>query len=167
MNYKLPYFEIIDITQLEEYYFVEIEQNGQKIGLDLNFEEEEVAVQVFDLIKVVLENIDSEDKKNRANIAADYQKGKEGMVKEYLKFHIDEVAEELAGIVDFEDKSRSFEEQLMRKLKLDRIGFYPDGKFGAEPFVVFDYVVDRSFSDQIVVVNIDKERKLMHLAWES
>lgn len=167
MNYKLPYFEIIDITQLEEYYFVEIEKNGQKIGLDLNFEEEEVAVQVFDLIKVVLENIDSEDQKNRANIAADYQKGKESMVKEYLKFHIDELTEELAGIVDFEDESRSFEEQLMRKLKLDRIGFYPDGKFGAEPFVVFDYVVDRSFSDQIVVVNIDQAGKLMHLAWES
>lgn len=55
----------------------------------------------------------------------------------------------------------------LKKLKLGRIGFYPDGKYGTESFAVFDYIVDRELSNQIIVVNIDKKGNLINLAWES
>ncbi|MEN7547192.1 DUF2004 domain-containing protein [Rapidithrix thailandica] len=167
MKYKLPYFEKIDLTQLDEYYKVEIEQHGQKIGIDLNFEGKKIESEIFDFIKSILENIELEDSKNRTYIASDFKDEHGDTVKEYLEFHIEELAEELSEIMSFEDESKSHEEQLMEKLKLDRIGFYPDGKYGTESFVVFDYVVDRKLSDQIIVVNIDMEGKLLYLAWES
>ena len=167
MKYKLPYFEEIDLTQLEEEYYVEIEQNGQKIDLDLTFEEEEIETEVLDLIKTVLENIDLEDVKNRTYIAANFKDENERTVQEYLAFHIEELGEQLSEIINFEDQSNSLEKQLMEKLKLDRIGFYPDGEYGEEPFVVFDYVVDKSLSNRILVVNINQEGKLLNLTSES
>lgn len=167
MKYKLPHFEEIDLTQLNEYYNVEIEQKGHKIGIDLNFEGKKIETQLFDQIKSIIENIESEDLKNRAYITSDFNDENGDTVKEYLEFHIEELAEELSGIVNFEDKSNSPDEQLMEKLKLGRIGFYPDGKYGSESFVVFDYIVDRELSDQIIVVNIDKNGELINLAWES
>lgn len=167
MKYKLPHFEEIDITHLDEYYNVEIEQNGQKIRLDLNFEGKETEIQLFDKIKKVIENIESENSKNRTYIASDFNNENGDTVKEFLKFHTEQLAEELSEIVNFQDKSNIPEKQLMEKLKLDRIGFYPDGKYGTESFAVFDYVVDRELSDQIIVVNIDKDGKLLNLAWES
>ncbi|MGH1335160.1 MAG: DUF2004 domain-containing protein [Aureispira sp.] len=167
MKYKLPHFEEIDLTQLDEYYNVEIEQKGLKIGIDLNFEKKEIEAQLFDEIKKIIENIESEDSKNRIYITSDFKDENGDTVKEYLEFHIEELAEELSGIINFEDKSSSPEKQLLEKLKLGRIGFYPDGKYGTESFVVYDYIVDRELSDQIVVVNIDKEGKLINLAWES
>ena len=167
MKYKLPHFEEIDLTQLDKYYNVEIEQKGQKIGIDLNFAGKEIDAQVFDEIKKIIESIESEDSKNRTYISFDFKDKNGGTVKEYLDFHIEELAEELSEIVNFEDKSNSPDKQLMEKLKLGRIGFYPDGKYGSESFVVFDYIVDRELSDQIIVVNIDKDGKLLNLAWES
>ncbi|WP_044212469.1 DUF2004 domain-containing protein [Flammeovirga sp. OC4] len=167
MKYKLPHFEEIDLIQLDEYYNVEIEHKGHKIGIDLNFEGKEIETQLFDEIKKIIENIESEDSKNRTYITSDFKDENGDTVKEYLEFHIEELAEELSGIVNFQDKSNSPEKQLLEKLKLGRIGFYPDGKYGSESFVVFDYIVDRELSDQIVVVNIDKEGKLINLAWES
>ena len=167
MKYKLPHFDEMEITQLDEYYSVEIEQNGQKIGIDLNFEEKEIETQLFDAVKTIIENIELEDSKNRTYITSDFNDENGDTVKEYLKFHIEELAEELSEIVNFEDKSNSSEKQLMEKLKLSRVGFYPDGKYDTESFVVFDYIVDRELSDQIIVVNIDKEGKLINLAWES
>ena len=167
MKYKLPHFEEIDLTSLDEYYNVEIEQEGLKMGIDLNFEEKEIEADLFDEIKKIIENIESEDSKNRAYITSDFKDENGDTVKEYLEFHIEELAEELSEIVNFEDQSSSPEKQLLEKLKLRRIGFYPDGKYGTESFVVYDYIVDRELSDQIVVVNIDKEGKLINLAWES
>ncbi len=167
MKYKLPHFQEIDLTQLDEYYNVEIEQKNEKIRIDLNFEGKEIEAKLFDKIKKVIESIESENSKNRAYITFDFNDKNGNTVKEYLEFHTEELAEELSEIVNFKDKSISPEKQLMNKLKLDRIGFYPDGKYGSESFVVFDYVVDREMSDQIIVVNIDKDGKFLNLAWES
>jgi len=166
MKYKLPHFEEIDLTQLDEFYEVAIEQGGLKIRIDLNFEEKEIEAQLFDRIKKIIENIESEDSKNRTFITSDFEDENGDIVKDYLEHHIEELGEELSEIVNFEDESCSPEKQLLEKLKLGRIGFYPDGKYGSE-FVVYDYIVGREFSDQIVVVNIDKEGKLINLAWES
>lgn len=163
MKYKLPHFDEIDLNQFEEYYNVDIEENGQNVNIDLNFEGTKIDAQLFDLIKTIIENIELEDSKNRTYITADFKYGDGDTVKEYLEFHIEELAEELSEVVNFEDKSKSPEEQLMEKLKLDRIGFYPEN----ESFVVFDYIVDKELSDQIIVVNVDKEGKLLNLAWES
>lgn len=167
MNYKLPYFEEVDLSQLEEYYQVDIEQYGQSISIDLNLKKKKIEAQVFGCIKVLLENIERQDKRNRASINLDFINKDGEIVREYLKFHIEELKEELTEIIDFNDPQNDPKIQLMEKLKLVRIGFYPDGKYGSESFATFDYTVDRKITDELIVVNVDKKGGIMNLAWES
>ena len=164
MKYKLPHFSEIDLSQLEEHYRAEFEYNGQKTSVDLNFEGKQIESNLFDSVKEIIENIKLEDYKNRTYISNDFENINGDTVKEYLEFHIEELEDELSEIMDFNDKSNSPEKQLLDKLKLGRVGFYPDGKYGTESFVVFDYIVDREFSDQIIVVNIDHKGNLINLA---
>jgi hypothetical protein len=166
-KYNLPYFKEISINQLEEYYSTDIEYKGNKVQLDLNFKEKQLKSQLFDHIKAFLDHIELHDTKNRHSIAFDYNAENGDTVKEYLEFHVEELLEELAGIINLEDKAVTPEKQLLEKLKLVRIGFYPDGKYGSESFATFDYTIDRAITDQLIVVNTDKKGKLINLAWES
>ncbi|WP_162687473.1 DUF2004 domain-containing protein [Bradymonas sediminis] len=160
----MPYFEELDLTQLDEYYDVEIKLGSDEIKIDLNFEVEEIDPGSMDLVKRSIEDIESQDAKNRAHISSDFYSESAGTVKSFMKFHIDEIGSALSGIVDFDDTSKSFDQQLMEKLKLVRMGFYPQYSTG---FIVFDYIVGREISDEIVVVNIDRQGELINIAWES
>ena len=167
MKYQLPHFEEIDLTQVNEYYEAKIELNGQEIRIDLNFEKHQLEAKLFDIIKGFLEKIELQNTKNRTFIDADFKDENGDTIREYLEFHTEELKEELSEIINFDDQGNSPEQQLMEKLKLVRMGFYPDGKYGSESFVIFDYTVDRTITDQLIVVNIGKEGELLNLAWES
>jgi hypothetical protein len=167
MKYQLPHFEEIDLTQVNEYYEAKIELNGQEIRIDLNFEKHQLEAKSFDIIKGFLEKIELQNTKNRTFIDADFKDENGDTIREYLEFHTEELKEELSEIINFDDQGNSPEQQLMEKLKLVRMGFYPDGKYGSESFVIFDYTVDRTITDQLIVVNIGKEGELLNLAWES
>lgn len=77
--------------------------------------------------------------------------------------------EELSSIIDFSDKEVSKELQLLGKLKLIRVGLYPDGKYGADYYGVFDYSIeiDGEPCNQLLVVKTNENGDLDHIAWES
>lgn len=165
MKYKLPYFKEIETSQIEESYSVDIKIKDQEIGIGLNFKETQAEAELFDKIKSFLENIEQQDSKNRIFIDADFNNENGDTVREYIEFHTEELS--LSEFIDYKNKIVSPDKQLIEKLKLVNIGFYPDGKYDSEAFAIFDYTIDREITDQLIVVNIDKNGELLNLAWES
>lgn len=77
---------------------------------------------------------------------------------QFWEFHRDDVA----GYADLP------REAFVDALKLQRVGFYPDGAFGAEAWLVLDFVLTGGEpSDQILVAKLSKDRGLLAIAWES
>ncbi len=168
VTYKLPFFNEIDINQLEEYYNVEIEYKQHEISIDLNFKGKQTEVSGFDKMRDILGNISRLDEKNKSHITADYLAEDGDTVNEYVEFHLEELGEEgLDGIVDFNNDKISPKQQLINQLKLVRIGFYPDGKYESEVFAVFDYSINTEITDQLIVVNTNEKGEIQNLAWES
>jgi len=164
-NYKLPYFKEINPVQLEESYDSKTIFNGEEIRLDLNFKNKEINIALLDSLKNILENIKNHDTLNRWYIDIDYKEN--DYVKEFIELHFTELAEEMKTIIDFEDKTISKEKQFLKKMKLVRIGFYPDKKYDSIHFAVFDYMIDPNISDQIICIGLDEKGDLLNVSWES
>ena len=167
-NIELPHFGQMDFNQLNEYYSSETEYNGLTLRLDLNFEKKIVSEEEAENIKKFLDNISVFDIQNKTEITKDFNK--EGEAKDYINFYFDELDhEELSGIVDYKNLNKPKEEQLLNKLRLIRVGLYPDGKYDAEYYGVFDYSIeiDGEPCNQLLVVKTNKTGNLDHITWES
>ena len=134
-EYALPYFGNLPTENLEEYYNVDIELNGNKIQVDLNFEHQTVDTLILDKIKNFIEKLEKFDKLNKTYILNDYNDEDGDTVKFYLEHHLEEVdKEELTKLVNFDDTITEPEQQLLSKLKLVRVGLYPEMKI-TSPFL--------------------------------
>jgi hypothetical protein len=153
MNIDLPHFGQIDLTQLKEYYSAETALSGTMLRLDLNFENKSISEEQAINIKVFLDNIPTLEIQNKSSIDKDFNDG----------------GEELENIIDHDDKDKPKEQQLLSKLKLIRIGLYPDGKYGADYYGVFDYSIDIDGEpcNQLLVVKTNENGDLDHITWES
>jgi hypothetical protein len=167
-NYNLPYFGEIDLTELKEYYQTANEFDKAEVKLDLNFENKNIDQRKAQLIETFLDSIDRFDKQNKVLINDDYEK--EGESFDYINFYLDEFDEnEISKIVDNRDENISPAIQLLSKLRLIRVGLYPDGKYGADYFGVFDYsiYIDGEPCNQLLVIKTNKNGNLDHITWES
>jgi Protein of unknown function (DUF2004) len=167
-NIELPHFGRINFTQLDEYYAAVTEFNGLTLRLDLNFENKCISEVEIINIKKFLENISAFDVQNKTQIDKDFND--EGEATDYINFYLDELdEEELRGIIDFENRDKPKEEQLLSKLRLIRVGLYPDRKFGADYYGVFDYSIEIGGEpcNQLLVVKTDNKGELDHITWES
>ncbi|CAA0155455.1 DUF2004 domain-containing protein [Tenacibaculum maritimum] len=155
---KLPYFkEEIDIHNIQDEYETEFEFNDKEVDVFLN--EMQIAdEEQFGIIKNVLENISDFDKQNRSLISENFE-NKDGLTFEYLSYHLEELKEEFADIVDFDDTEIRNIEKLLSLLKITTISFYSD-------LTVFDYCLDDEISDQLLAVKMDRQKELS-LDWES
>ena len=165
-EYTLPHFGTLKLESLEEYYQVDLELNGKAVQVDLNFEANTLDVETFQRVKSFIENIEKFDQKNQDYIQQDFENEREGTVKEYVDFHIEELGDdflEKIGISNPIDKAQQF----LTKLYLTRVGLYPDGKYDTSYFAVFDYTTNRDLTDQLIVVKTDDHGNLDHLSWES
>lgn len=165
---NLPHFKTINSQELNEYYVVEIDFNGRKISIDLNFENKIIDQSSIENIKNFLENIDKFDKQNKSHIEENFKE--EGETLEYLNFYIEELdQEELSNIINNDNTNTSNQVLLLKKLQLNRIGLYPDGKYNTNYYAVFDYSIDINNQpcDQILVVKTNEKGDLDHIAWES
>lgn len=165
---NLPYFEQLDFTVLEEYYAAETLFNGTTLRLDLNFENNSIDEEQAKTIQVFLNNIAAFDIENKISIRKDFTD--EGETTDYINFYLDELdVEELGSIIDITSEDSLKKEQLLDKLKLIRVGLYPDGKYGTDNYGVFDYSIeiDGEPCNQLLVVKTDKNGNLDHITWES
>ncbi|RZK33198.1 MAG: DUF2004 domain-containing protein [Hymenobacter sp.] len=164
-TFTLPFFGQLELNSLEEYYSTKIEFNETIIGLDLNFEDKNITLSKAKIIKKFINNILEFDLKNKTYIQNDYKDADGDTVKFYLEFHLEELdKQELAKIIDFNNVAIEPEQQLLNKLRLVRLGFYPNDD---DIFAVFDYSFGKEITNQLVVVNINNKGKLYYLTMES
>lgn len=164
--YTLPYFGSIDSENLEEYYEAAVELNGKLVRIDLNIEEKSLNKQTLDQLNHFLENITKFDLKNYDYIQQDFKNEKNGTVREYVDFHIEELGKEFLKQLNITPQT-DLADQFLAKLYLKRIGLYPDGKYETTYFAAFDYTVHQQLTDQLIVVKTDHQGHLDHLSWES
>lgn len=167
-SFELPHFGQVDLALLEEYYSIEIDWKERFLRLDLNFLNKQITQEQAKIIKAFLDNIGNFEVQNKLIIDKDFLE--EGETADYINFYLDELDEnELSNIIDDNDKQSSKSNQLLNKLKLIRVGLYPDGKYGANYYGVFDYSIDIDGEpcNQLLVVKTNETGDLDHITWES
>lgn len=164
-EYTLPHFGNLVTDNLEEYYDVNIEFDGNEIQIDLNFENKTIDTITMDKVKNFIENIEKCDKLNKTYILNDYNNEDGDTIKSYLEHHLEEVEkEELSNLINFDDKTTEPELQLLKKLKLVRVGLYPDNE---DTFAIFDYSIGEEITNYLVVINTDEQGQLDYMTMES
>ena len=164
-EYTLPHFGQLATENLEEYYDVDIVFNGNKIQIDLNFENKAIDIATMDKVKNFIENIEKFDILNKNYILDDYNDEEGDTVKFYLEDHLEEIGkDELSTIINFDDTTIELEQQLLAKLKLVRVGLYPESE---DNFAVFDYSIGQDITNYLVVINTDENGQLEYMTMES
>lgn len=159
---KLPYFEELNLTKLEDYYSIDTELEGRQIQIDLNFDHTFIEESRLLRVNAILEKLPEFVGKLNAFIREDLKTGND--VQEYLDFHLDELDEELLSLLSKADQSLKKDQQLLSILKLRRIGFYPDEE---ETFTVSDFEIDQEISQYVLVVNTTEDQELHYITMES
>lgn len=164
-EYTLPYFGQLSTDNVEEYYDINIDFNGNEIQVDLNFESENTDGAKLDQVKNYLENIETFNRLAKSYILEDYHNEEGDTVKLYLEHHLEEVEQdELSTLINFDDVTVEPEQQLLTKLELVRIGLYPDNEEG---FAILDYSIGKEITNYLVVINTDQNGQLDYMAMES
>ena len=162
-KYILPHFDTLDPTSIDDCYEVEIEFNGRTIELDLNFEEESTTAKSLDIVKKFINNLVEYDTYNLKSIKEDFDKGE--AVREYFEFHLENFGEShFSSLIDNSNTLTPIMEQLLNKVYLKRVGFYPDND---NQFAVFDYTIGEKLTDYLIVVNLNKDGKVDYICKES
>lgn len=164
-EFTLPHFGTLTIENLESYYDVDTELNGNDIQIDLNFENESIEPPTMEKVKNFIDNIEKFDKLNLTYIQNDFNNDDSDTVKLYLDHHLEEVDhDELAELINFGDNAIELNQQLMKKLKLVRVGLYPESE---DHFATFDYSIGKDITDYLVVINTDEDGNLEYMTMES
>ncbi len=164
-QYLLPPFGKLDPAKLEEYYDGEIKFNGQEIQIDLNFENDSIDPKQLDAVKKFIDSLSAFDKRNKEYIEQDYADEDADTVKTYVQHHLEEIdKDELSDIVDFDNESIDPEIQLMKALRLIRVGLYPDS---GDQFAVFDYSIGEDLTNYLIVINSDENGNPDDITMES
>ena len=162
--HNLPFFGEIDLAKLEEYYEVTIQLNSNEVELDLNFSVENIEAGHLNSLAALLSNLAAIDAGNKAFIEQDYN-GAGDTVRMYIDHHLDEIDdEELGNIIDLSNTDVDIKEQLVKALKLIRVGFYPGNE---QDFAVFDYSIDPEFTQYLVVLFRNEKGEIHYITMES
>jgi hypothetical protein len=162
----LPYFGEIDLASLDECYDVVINLNGSSLRVDINFEQKSLNRNELDTAKNFLDNISKFDRQNKSYIDNDFKEN--GETSDYINFYFDELNEdELSDILDITNTVDPKERQFLNKLKLIRVGIYPDSD--SEYYGVFDYSININGKpgDLLLVIKTDEKGDLDHITSES
>lgn len=163
ITYTLPYFGEIDLDELDNYYDVDIEFEGEPIQLDINSESGSADKELMDTVKMFIENLSAYKVKANEAIIADFKNDE--TVKDYIDHHLEVIDEDESDIILKDtDKKLSKEEQLLSLLHLVRVGFYLDDQ---EEFAVFDFTIGREITDYLVVVKFNRQGGVEYIEMES
>ncbi|MBW3524369.1 DUF2004 domain-containing protein [Chryseobacterium sp. NKUCC03_KSP] len=164
-EYTLQHFGTLSTKNLEEYYVVNIEFEGDEIEIDLNFEKKTIDTITMDKVKNFIENIEKYDKLNKTCILTDYNNEDGDIVKSYLEHHLEEVQKDaLSNLITFDDNTTEPELQLLKNLKLVRVGLYPDNE---DNFAIFDYSIGVEITNYVIVIYTDENGQLDYMTMES
>lgn len=162
---EVKYFEAVNFNPVNDKYISDsININGESVEIDLNFENKNPTQQELKTLNNFLENTANYLNKNSAAITED-AKTQESTVNEYISHHLDEISEEeLQKIIDLENTDKTNEEKLLEKLKLNRIGIYPQTP---DQYAVFDYSIGEEYTQYLVVIYTDQNGNIADISMES
>lgn len=164
-KYQLSIFGEIDLENLADYYEGELEYDNRNISLDLNFESSSTDEELMEIIQKFIQNISKYDAKNRNYIEEDFYNKDGETIKEYCDFHINEIGKEkLKEVIVSDTSSKNFSEQIMKNLKLIRIGIYPEND---DNFAVFDYTFNKDLTNYVIAISTDVQGQLDYMSMES
>jgi hypothetical protein len=164
-NIKFPYFGMLDPASIEEYYEATVDYNGIEIQVDLNFEDNTIDISKLETTKQFLENIRIHDLNNKKAIQKDFDDKEGDTVRPYLEHHIEELAtDDLNELIGAGAKTADLQKLLLKKLRLVRVGLYPDSE---EQFANFDYSIGTELTNYLVVIETDENGNLEYMSMES
>lgn len=161
-KHKSDFFGEIDFDKNKDYYEAELAYKNRTVELDLNINKQELPnTEQLQNIDAFIKNLKNSEIEIRKYIDSDFLQG--GISKEYFEHYTEEYeAYELDNLVEKNNKDKSIEEQLLSKIYIHRVGFYPNENV----FAIFDFHVNHEISDQILVVVVENDMKLS-ITWES
>lgn len=161
-KYKSKYFGEIDLDKDEDCYDVEFKYKNRIVEIDLNiYPEDKPEIQQLVTIENYINNLEKHEKEIRNFFDSDFKN--EGISKEYIEHHAEEIEDyELESLIDKENKEKTIEEQLLSKVYIQRIGFYPNDN----RFAILDFHLNYETSDQILVLIVENDMSY-DITWES
>ncbi|QHS59938.1 DUF2004 domain-containing protein [Chitinophaga agri] len=174
MLYNFPYFGDINISDLEEYYSLDITLLEKPVSIDMNFIEQAIDQTLANTTHTFLENLALYREQTNKYIYQDFFE-RAGETHPYITDMLEELED--ADLLNMEDdpaKKAQYERNgfddrsvyLLQKLQLKRIGLYPDSD---DYFAIFDYTFDLDGSpcNQVLVVITDHRGVPQQVDWES
>lgn len=160
---ELPLFGEININPTKDYETT-TDLNNNKVRLDLNFDSDEINdIGILNGVKLILENLAEFDKKAKTEIASDFSKN--GTVAEYIEHHLSELNEtQISELFKSLEKKLTDKQNLLAKIKLERVGFFPENKNG---IAIFDYTIGKEFTNYLIVVEINEKGEIVDIRTES
>ena len=162
--FHLPGFGLLVLNELDTEYNAGVLINDKPISLDLNFEATTISKEKLSLVKKVLTNLSDYRHLTHGALLED-AKDEDGITREYLAFHLEELAEtELKALLNNVSSERKRRKRVFKLLHLNRIGFYPED---AENYAVFDYTIGTDLTDYVLVVAFNNKDEISFVTMES
>jgi len=172
--YSFPFFGDINISDLKDSYRANITLSEMSVRVDVNFSGVAIKPLLADTISAFLKNLEFYKQQTNKFIFQDFFL-RDGETHPYITDMLDELEDdELLDMEDDPAKKADYEHNgfddkslyLLQKLKLVRIGLYPENN---NHFAIFDYTFDIGGSpcNQLLVVRTDREGTSKEVDWES
>ena len=163
-------FGKIDPDNLNDYYHGVIQLNDLEIELDINFLEPNLEIRRTDPKKLenvqdFITNIVEYSKNVMKYIEEDYDSGNESADSRfYLNHHLDLDVMDETEILELFDTTDVTKEIYFSKLKIRRIGFYPEDP---KNYVVVDVMFPPRITNYLLSVTFDDSFAMISIAMES
>ena len=147
-TYELPYFGKITLSEDDYYEIVNIDINNSSVSISIDCMGGTPTKAQGTAIQQLLAYLPELDQQIRKEFIKEYRSDKESVVKDYVQ-----IVEEMADVQG---------EELLTALELTNL----DISLFATEFAGFDYTLPE-VTDEILVVMVDEERKIIRFTIES
>jgi len=162
---NLPYIGEIDVLSLNLSYRTTIFIGGMDVNLDVNLEKDSLYKKSVLRLKFFLENLSKFHVQNLLYIKNNFYL-KNSVVKEYIKFQIDDYGDSIYETLELDEGSIKSEEMFLTKFSLTRIGIYMENNGTFKKFAVFDYSICE-VTNYLIVLKTDDRGNVNDICWES
>ena len=147
-TYELPYFGKITLSEDDYYEIGNVDINNSSVSITIDCMGETPSKAQGTAIEQLLAHLPELDQQIRKEFIKEYRSGEESMVKDYVQI-VEEMADEQG-------------EELLAALELTNLNI----SLFATEFAGFDYTLPE-VTDEILVVMVDEERKIIRFTIES
>lgn len=164
-EFKLLNVGVVKGNEVDDYYRVLMESEGQNFELELNFQNSSIEAFKRGVLKDFVDNLDQFESDTKEVLLNDFING--GAVQSYIDFSLSQSADcNLAIRNKFLISETATKQQLAQNLKLARIALYPDGQYDNPYYASFDYIVDGDLSGNVISLKTNEYGQCKQLAWE-